>query len=104
MVAATPPRSSQPSNGVFFERDRNAAAVTRVVTSGARMVMSASAPSLSDPPSTRRMRAGLTDISSTSRARLTTPPCTRRSSDSAIAVSRPTMPNGARSNSTFFSS
>ena len=66
--------------------------------------MSAGAPSDSDPPGTRRMRAGFTDSSSTSRGSRMSPACTSRSSDSGTAVSSPTMPNGARSNSTFFSS
>ncbi len=35
IVAATPPRSCQPSNGVFFERQRIAAASTRTARSGA---------------------------------------------------------------------
>ena len=42
--------------------------------------------------------------SSISRDSRINPECTRRSSDREIAVSRPTMPNGARSNSTCFSS
>src|SRR5262245_50716082 len=66
MVAATPPRNSHPSNGVFFDRDRRLAASTRTLRSGARMVMSAGAPAASVPPGTRRMRAGLTDSSSMS--------------------------------------
>src|SRR4029453_3170156 len=48
-VAATPPRSSHPSKGVFFDRDRIAAACTRTRRSGAMIVMSAGAPSASDP-------------------------------------------------------
>src|SRR5689334_20327301 len=104
IVAATPPRSSHPSNGVFFERERMLAAWMRVFRSGASTVMSARSPGASDPPCRPRIRAGLTDISSTRRDRRITPVCTSRSSDSDTAVSSPTMPNGARSNSTFFSS
>ena len=50
IVAATPPRSSHPSNGVFFERDRSFEACTRTRSSGARIVISAGAPSDSEPP------------------------------------------------------
>ena len=66
--------------------------------------MSAGAPADSVPPGTRRIFAGFTDINSTIRDRLIRPVCTSLSSVIGIAVSRPTMPNGARSNSTFFSS
>ena len=52
--------------------------------------MSAAAPGASDPPGTRRMRAGLTDSSSTRRDSVMSPVCTRRSSDSDTAVSSPT--------------
>ena len=69
IVAATPPRSFQPSNGVFRDLDRIALASTVTGTSGARIVMSAGAPGVSEPPGTRRMRAGFTDKSSTSRGR-----------------------------------
>ena len=62
--------------------------------------MSAGAPSASEPPGTRRIRAGFTDSSSTSRDSEMTPACTSRSKHSDTAVSRPVMPNGARSNST----
>ena len=80
--------------------------VRSIVTgrSGARIVMSAGAPGASDPPGTRRIFAGFTDISSTIRDRLIRPVCTSLSSVIDTAVSSPTMPNGARSNSTFFSS
>ena len=56
------------------------------------------------PPGTRRILAGFTDISSTIRGKPIRPVCTSLSSVIETAVSRPTMPNGARSNSTFFSS
>ena len=59
--------SVQPSNGVFFDFDLNAAARTVTVASGASMVMSAGAPSVSVPPGSPSVRAGLTDSSSTSR-------------------------------------
>src|SRR4029453_10376440 len=103
-VAATLPRSSHPSKGVFFDRDRSFAASIFTFKSGAMMVMSAGAPSESVPPGTFKMRAGLTDSSSTILDRRMRPVCTRRSSESGTAVSRPTMPKGARSYSTFFSS
>src|SRR5262245_18155858 len=103
-VAATPPHSSHPSKGVFFDRDRSVAASIFSIKSGAMMVMSAGAPSESVPPGTFRMRAGLTDSSSTTRDKRIRPACTRRSSESGTAVSRPMMPKGARSYSTFFSS
>src|SRR5438552_3156422 len=41
IVAATPPRSAHPSNGVFFERERSADACTDTCRSGARIVTSA---------------------------------------------------------------
>src|SRR2546428_6460612 len=104
IVAATPPRSSHPSNGVFFDRDRSARASTRTRRSGARIVMSAGAPTANVPPGTRRIRAGFTDSNSTRRERRMTPGWTRRSKTSGTAVSSPTIPKGARSNSTFFSS
>src|SRR5688572_25505875 len=103
-VAATPPRSSQPSNGVFFERERNDRASTRTFRSGARIVMAAGVPSARLPPATRRIRAGFTESSSTMRASGISPRCSRRSSVNDTAVSRPTIPKGARSNSTCFSS
>src|SRR5262245_254808 len=103
-VAATPPRSSHPSKGVFFDRDRSFAASIFSFKSGAMMVISAGAPSESVPPGTFRMRAGLTDSSSTTLDKRIRPACTRRSSESGTAVSRPMMPKGARSYSTFFSS
>src|SRR4051812_19585062 len=40
IVAATPPRSVQPSNGVFFDFDRIAAAATLTFMSGASTEMS----------------------------------------------------------------
>ena len=96
--------SVQPWYGVFFDLLTSAARSMVTGRSGARMVMSAAAPSVRLPPGTLRMRAGLTDISSTSRGSRITPAWTSRSSAMGMAVSRPTMPNGARSNSTFFSS
>ena len=48
MVAATPPRSSHPSNGVFLDRDRNCDARTRTLASGARIVTSAGLPGESE--------------------------------------------------------
>src|SRR4029077_10293863 len=77
IVAATPPRSVHPSNGVFFDRDRMAAAETVTLISGARIERSAGAPSASDPPGTFRIRAGFTESSSTRRDSDTTPACTR---------------------------
>ena len=62
------------------------------------------APGVSAPPATPRIRAGFTDSSSTKRVSVIRPGCTRRSNVSGTHVSRPTMPNGARSNSTRFSS
>src|SRR2546430_10679595 len=44
----------------FLDFDRMRATDTVIGRSGARMVRSAGAPSLSDPPGTRRIRAGLT--------------------------------------------
>src|SRR5438046_1106229 len=82
IVAATPPRRVQPSNGMFFDFDRIAAAETVTLISGARIEMSAGAPSASEPPGTLRIRAGFTDSSSTSRDSDTTPACTRRSKHS----------------------
>ena len=105
IVAATPPRSSQPSNGVFFDRDRSRAASIahpqvrredRDVGRRARRQRPA-----------RRRRGSAPDSPTAARpaaAAGSRPACTSRSSDSGTAVSRPTMPNGARSNSTFFSS
>src|SRR5262245_490605 len=104
IVAATPPRSAQPSNGVFLDFDFIAWADTTTVMSGARMDMSAAAPSDSVPPATRMIRAGFSDSSSIRRASDTTPACTSRSKQSDTAVSSPVIPNGARSNSTRFSS
>src|SRR5262245_2623229 len=75
IVPATPPRSSQPSNGVFFERERNDRAFTWTFSSGARIVISATAPSLSVPPGRRRISAGLADSSSTSRGSRIRPVC-----------------------------
>ena len=51
IVAAAAPRSSQPSNGVFFDFERSDAARTVTRASGASTVMSASAPGASVPPS-----------------------------------------------------
>src|SRR5439155_14169861 len=104
IVAAAPPRSCQPSNGVFRDLDRIRAAETRTARSGATIVMSAGAPGASEPPATPRILAGFTDSSSTRRASDTRPACTSRSRQSDTAVSRPVIPNGARSNSTCFSS
>ena len=101
---ATPPRSCQPSNGVFLDFDRSAAALIVTLRSGARIVTSAGDPSASVPPGTPRMRAGFTDSSSTIRDSVIRPVCTSRSNTIGTAVSSPTIPNGARSNSTIFSS
>src|SRR6185436_10184439 len=103
-VAATPPRRSHPSNGVFFDRERSRDASMRTRRSGAMIVTSAGAPMESEPPAMPRIRDGFTENSSTSRGSRIKPEWTRRSSDNGIAVSSPMMPNGARSNSTFFSS
>ena len=56
---------------LVFDRMREAETVT--ARSGARMERSAGAPSASDPPGTRRMRAGFSDSSSTSRDSEITP-------------------------------
>src|SRR5215831_13581453 len=104
IVPATPPRSCQPSNGVFFDLDFMFAATTVTARSGARIVTSAAAPSSSDPPGTLRILAGLRESSSMRRGSDTMPLCTSRSKHNDTAVSRPVMPNGALSNSTCFSS
>ena len=105
MVAATPPLRVQPSNGVFFDFERELRALIVTVMSGARMVMSAGAPSASVPPGRcmHARRIGRQQLDHP-RQTLIRPVCTSRSNTSGTAVSRPTMPNGARSNSTIFSS
>src|SRR4030095_14089699 len=67
IVAATPPPSVQPSNGVFFDSERIAAAEEVTERAGARIEMSAGAPSASEPPGRLSTRAGFTDSSSTRR-------------------------------------
>ena len=52
---------------MFFDLDLSAAALIVTRASGARTVMSAGAPSASDPPGRWKTRAGLTDSNSTSR-------------------------------------
>ena len=58
---------------MLLDRDRIFFASMRTWRSGARIVISAGAPSASEPPGMRRIRAGFTDISSTSRERSITP-------------------------------
>src|SRR6185503_5116574 len=104
MVAATEPLSVHPSKGVFFDFDTSDRAWIVTSVSGDSTVRSAGAPSAIVPPGSPSTRAGLADSSSTNLGMLTTPACTRRSRQSGTAVSSPTMPNGARSNSSAFSS
>jgi len=83
-----------------------ASAAARMVTaaSGASTVMSAGPPSRSVPPGSLNTRAGFADSSSIARVTGIRPACTSRSNTSGTQVSSPTMPKGARSNSTSFSS
>ena len=105
IVAATPPRSCQPSNGVFLDfrshrcrrhGDRQIGRQDRDVGRRALRQRAARHDAESAP--------GSTDSSSISRDSEITPGCTRRSKQSETAVSSPVMPNGAWSNSTCFSS
>ena len=67
IVAAFAPRSVQPSNGVFFDRDTSRDATTVTGASGASTVMSATDPAASVPPGRRRIRAGFVERSSMAR-------------------------------------
>src|SRR5688572_5956772 len=80
IVAATPPLKDQPWYGVFFDLLINFVRSIVTCRSGARMVRSAGAPGVSDPPGIRRIFAGFTDINSTILETSIKPVCTNLSS------------------------
>ena len=105
IVAATPPRSVQPPNGVFRDFDRNFVGIDGDLEVrredrdvGRRPLAQRAARHAAG--CARGWPTAARPCGSPRRA----PGCTRRSNVSDTAVSSPTMPKGARSNSTRFSS
>src|SRR6266550_1410687 len=103
IVATTRPCSVSPMNGEFDAFERKVL-VTWKRSSRFSSAMSAGVPARSVPPGRLKIRAGAVDINSISRCKPITRFRTSRSWQIENAVSSPMMPNGARSNSTFFSS
>ena len=104
IVRTARPVSSQPAKGVFFPFERNDRGSTRKRRSRSRRVTSAREPGASVPPSTFKIRAGPEESSSTIRGSVRMPGRTSRSRQIETAVSSPTIPKGAESKSSSFSS
>ena len=104
MVAATFPVNCQPSNGVLCDMERDLAASNVQRFFGSNRVTSAKFPRSSEPRSGRSNTFAGPDVKS-STMRVNGILCSRCSFviANASAVSRPVIPNDARSNSTCFS-
>src|SRR5712691_7250761 len=103
IVSHGAPVSIQPAKGVFRLFERNLAGSTIVLRSRSRIVTSAGAPGARLPPGRLRSLAGSRERRETSVGSGRSPGLTSRSSSTATAVSRPTTPNAAWSNSPSFS-
>src|SRR5437763_3812362 len=103
IVSQGPPVSVQPPNGVFRLFERNVTGSTVTVRSGSRSVRSAGAPAARLPPGRLRSCAGSRERRATSVPSGRRPGRTRRSRSTETAVSSPTTPNAAWSNSPSFS-
>src|SRR5256885_6076230 len=97
------PVAVQPANGVLRLLDLKRAGSIVTAPSGSISVRSAGAPAPRLPPGSRSSRAGSRESRDTSVAPASSPRLTSRSSSSVTAVSSPTTPLAAWSNSPSFS-
>ena len=102
MVSTARPRKARPAKGLFLDLERKSEGSQRQPTSGSITVTSAALPGESWPPGRPRTRAGR-EVKSATSALGDSNPRRTRSSDSGNAVSSPSMPKAAFSNSTSFS-
>src|SRR3569623_438973 len=101
-VSTARPASFWPTNGEFFDLLASPSALNVTGRSGSMTVMSAIAPTASAPPGKPTARAG-PPVSAAIARRSSSVPMRTKSRMIGNAVSRPSMPGAAHSNSTSFS-